>query len=208
MKRFKMVYALVAALSMLAILATGASAHEWLEAGKKITVATETTAKPTLRFENKLWGYAIECPLNEKGTVGPGAKDEITSILSSTGEKNITCTIPQHSGYCSEKAKIEAKALPWAFELQTVEGQERNVLLKTHEWKIECTGPLTNFTDWCEVTQSVALENWYEFVKEIFESGEKYPETYCFDTNNEGRSFETRGAVKLYLASKKRLEYN
>jgi hypothetical protein len=188
--------ALTVVCAFAALSATAATAHEWRNFKGPLTKAMEVQATGPLTFENRAWGYKIQCTVHEMGTVGPGAHSEITSIKSTTGSTEIPCEHVE-GGYCTTAAHITTSSkLPWASELVSVGSEVRNSLVGEPEWKVTCEGGYSAFKDWCGVTPSSGLKNYFEDkVEVIFE--EKSPATYCFNTANKGKTFFTAGTLKF-----------
>ena len=109
--------ALVAVLAVAGIGATGATAYEWQQNGVALTKATAVTGVSTLTLETVLGsGYSC-CEILRKGTVGPGAAGEFTSITSPSGAKAIPCAITAKGTECASQVEIEAVGLPWHTEI-------------------------------------------------------------------------------------------
>ncbi len=149
--------AVFAVFAIVAVAASSASALEWLLNGKPITTAVPVTSTGTLLLEDLSatgGAVAILCKGTDKGTVGPGALDEITSITA-TG-----CTFDNKThGICEESAAPNAKAVNiakgWMTLLLTVGGQNRDMITgneagKNPGWSVECTvSKVIKVTDTC-----------------------------------------------------------
>ena len=180
--------ALVAMLMLGAVSASGAVAYEWQFNGSAITEAKSVSWTSTIKFENEAEHYTLHCAIVHKGTVGPGAKSEITSITSTGGAQAIPCELSPSSTACESGAEIEALGLPWTSELGKTGSEVRNALTKSEkdEWKIKCKGSVP--TNWCAVSPSTAVYNVNAGVEEIYEETRG---TKCFETG--GTSLYTSG---------------
>ena len=99
--------ALTAVLALAGISATCASANEWQVNGAALTKAAAVAGESTITFG--LEGRPVySCAISRKGTVGPGAAGEITSITSPGGAKVIPCTILESGWECASHVEIEA----------------------------------------------------------------------------------------------------
>jgi hypothetical protein len=144
MARFKLVgLTLVAAFAILAVVSASASALQWLLNGKPIEKAVTVTSSGTLLLADLSapgGGTYIICKGTDKGTIGPLAHDEVTSI------PNPKCEFQSgKSGSCTagDEVKAEALNLPWLTLLITVNGKTRDAL-STHTgknpgWNVTCT---------------------------------------------------------------------
>ncbi len=181
--------ALAAMLMLGAVSASVAAAYEWQLSGVPITEAKAVSWTSTVTFENEAEGYTYRCAIAHKGTVGPGAKSEITSITNTSGEKAISCELLHKSVDCESAVEIEAVGLPWASELSVGDSELRNTLTSHEkEWKVKCKG--SEPTNWCAVSPSMGMHNIGTGVEETYDSNS--PGTACFD--NAGTSLYTRGA--------------
>jgi hypothetical protein len=181
--------ALVAMLTLGVVSTSVAAAYEWQLNGKAITEATAVSWTSTITFENALEEYKYRCTMAYKGTVGPGAKSEITSITSTGGAKVISCESLQKSVDCESAVEIEAVGLPWASEVGKSDGEVRNTLTNHEkEWKIKCKGSVP--TNWCAVSPSTGVHTDSVGVETIYDSNS--PGTACFE--NGGTSLYTRGS--------------
>jgi len=180
MKRINVIgLALVAALALSVVAAASASAHEWLIGGKAIAKATAVTSKGTLELEDsKATGGAVKvsCTGIDKGTVGPGAADEITSITNEKGENTITCTFVKN-GACEAGTAPTAAAvdLPWKTTIEAVEGRTRDVIRENGKgepgWAVTCKTFLGNITDTCKTKEgNTALAEVAEGVNATFDA--------------------------------------
>ncbi|HEY3829820.1 MAG TPA: hypothetical protein VGL57_11540 [Solirubrobacteraceae bacterium] len=167
--------ALVAVLAFAGISATGAIAYEWQQNGSALTKATAVTGESTLTLET-IVGSRYSCAILRKGTVGPGAAGEFTSITSPSGAKAIPCTITHSGTECESQVEIEAVGLPWHTEITT---ESRNLLTASHEWKITCKDSAHEVTtNWCLLPRSTALVNVSGGVEQAYDSISEH--TSCF----------------------------
>lgn len=173
--------ALVAVLALSAFTASIAGAYEWQISGGALTKPAEVSGTSTITFKNLAEGYAFRCAIVDKGTVGPGAKGEITSIASSGGAKSIPCELTSSSVDCESAMEIEAVGLPWTTELAGVNGDLRNKLTAAHEWKVKCkeAGGVAR-SNLCGVPGSTGPHNLTTSVEEIYDSSSP-THTSCFD---------------------------
>jgi len=104
-------------------------------------IAVESLGELTL--EDMSAGTRITCKGKDKGTVGPGAADEITEIAAEECK-----FVSGHAGSCTESDPVTAKAvhLPWDTELVLPEGagtMARDDIKTsgagTPGWSVECT---------------------------------------------------------------------
>jgi hypothetical protein len=198
MKTIKTLLTVTGAVLVLgAVGASAALAHEWRDNGVPVYKAEEVKSTSPLTFEDKIRRFEVSCTLYQKGTVSPGGKDEITSILSEAGAKKVPCTVVVKSGWCEKEPEIEAANLPWAGELVTVEGGLRDeILKKTPEWKVTCTGYVAGkITESCIAGLNSAIQNVSPFVDATFD--EKTPAGSCAG-EKEGR-FIVGGTAKWGL---------
>jgi hypothetical protein len=144
MKRIKMLGLMVVAVcSLSAVVASTASALEWLDNGKPIVQAAGLLVLQTgtLLLTDLITNPTqIICTGSGHGTVGPGPNDTIKSILASgcvfeTGK----------NGSCEAGKPVNAKAvhLPWATRLLTVAGATRDMIENSGAgnpgWVVECS---------------------------------------------------------------------
>lgn len=149
---------LFVAFSFSAIAVASASATLWLENGKSIIVAKVTTVHGTIILHHKggiAGNILIECTGLLGGTVGSGAKDEITKVFDLSGKKiletgtGIECLVTESDGiFCSADSKptVNPLHLPWKTELLLESGN-------TYDMLEEVTGKGTpGWTSTCIVT--------------------------------------------------------
>jgi hypothetical protein len=151
--------ALVAVFAVVAVMSATASALQWLIGGRPVTAATAINSTGKLLLSDlrpKLGGQvAIECEGTDRGTVGPGAKDEVTTI---TAEK---CKFQSGlNGACEASKEVTAKAvnLPWLTLLldssRSPSGIGDRVTAdngRNPGWSVECTvAGIFKITDTCE----------------------------------------------------------
>jgi hypothetical protein len=145
MKRIRIIgLTLVAVFAITAVVASSASALQWLINGRSIAapVAVKSSSVGSLLLADLAatgGSTAILCTGTDEGTVGPGNKDSITKITA-TG-----CSFESgKNGVCEASKPVTAGALhlPWTTELLTVGGKTRDMLTGTGGnvgWKVECT---------------------------------------------------------------------
>jgi hypothetical protein len=184
---------LVAVLALGALSASAAGAYEWQIGGRAIVSPAAVSWTSTIKFENNREGYAFSCTIAHKGTVGAGAKGEITSITSSGGAKAIPCTLTRSSSDCESAMEIEAQGLPWSTELAAVGDEARNKITGSHEWKVRCKGILGAITNSCGVSPSLGSHNITTGVEQINDVNS--PSTAC--SLDGGDPFITRGSESL-----------
>ncbi len=158
-----LVAVLTALLSLAAISATAASAHEWQRAKHALLKTEKFESKADVRFElSSVEGNeSFECEYNEKGTVGIGAGGKITSVTNKAGSKVIECSHPEGIRQC-EVYDVEARDLPWATELFESESHVRDRIMSggegPPEWHIFC-GKGGGFSNKCSFETSTRMEN-------------------------------------------------
>ncbi len=189
MKTIKtLLVALAAVFALTAVSATAASAHTWKQKGIALKAAVKFESTQELRF-SETTGLEIECAVVEEGAVGPGAAGEITSV------KAKEC----HSiRGCETSHSIEVGAysgLPWKTELVTLYEGLRNQITTTGSklWKIHCTIAGTSWTNYCEVTPNMAIDNAKTSAEEVYDG--KAPHSNCF--YGPGGNFNTEGGGVL-----------
>ena len=161
---------LVAALALSAVAVASASAAPvWRLNGAEVKEATTVKSKSIgkLVLSDTSTGTVIECEGTDKGTVGPGAKDEVKEITATS------CGFKEGKhGSCEEGHPVTATAvhLPWKTELYEEGGRVRDRITygsKGQEekgeapgWKVECT-VLTFFKvqDECTGVSNTGIEN-------------------------------------------------
>jgi len=142
-----------AVLSLLALMPAGAVAAEWLLNGEPITTAAAVTSAGTLLLGDLAatgGEVAIVCEGTDKGTVGPEAKDEVTSMTATA------CTFESgKNGSCTASDAVTARAvhLPWLTLLVSVAEVTRDKLTGSAGapgWQVECTvGGIIKVSDEC-----------------------------------------------------------
>jgi hypothetical protein len=195
MKTIKMLSAACAVVfALVALTATAATAHEWRLKGAPLTKSVKFSQTATYTFKDLTIGAEFICEVEEKGTVGPGAAGQITSV------KEVSCA---DKALCKTTPTIEAVRLPWNTELTTFEGGVGNhITSKEPEWKWKCE--IVGFdilTEYCEVAPTMKVTNLAEGDVEESISDET---TSCF--NGPGR-FHTHGGGLLFeMPFEERLE--
>ncbi len=182
---------LTIAVAVTAVSATAATAHTWQNHGMEITTKRAVKAEGALRFNGKMGGI-YECSVVVKGTVGPGALGEITSLTSKTSEKVIPCSTIR-SEYCvaDETLEVEPLFLPWKTELVTIGTELRNQIEgEAFAWKMYCkldNGKRTYSTE-CrgEGPSNTAVKNVTGGVDDIFDN--KTPLLSCIGYGVDGAS--------------------
>jgi hypothetical protein len=179
--------------ALVALTATAASAHEWQIRRAPLTKSVKVSQTATYTFEDRDVGAQFTCELEEKGTVGPGAVGQITSI------KEVSCS--EIKG--CQGPTIEALYLPWNTELTTFEGGVGNHIKspKDAEWKWKCQiiGGEKR-TEYCEVAPTMKVTNLAERgVEESISSAQTscFNATAGFFTKGGGLLFETPFEEKL-----------
>jgi hypothetical protein len=177
MTRFKIIgLALVAVFAISAMASASASALQWLIGGKGITKATAITSSGKLLLADlsaPSGGTYIECTGTDKGTVGPGATDEVTSITATKcsfqSGKNGACT-------ASDEVTAAALHLPWKTELVSVSGVTRDKTTATSNpgWDVTCTvAGIIEVSDECtSANVAPAISNVAGGVDATFEASE------------------------------------
>jgi hypothetical protein len=119
-----------------------ASALQWLLDGRVITSPVGVSSSgAVLLADLKATGgeVAMICNTTDRGTVGPGTKDDVTSITASA------CRfLEERNGACEAGGKVAANALhlPWETLLLSAGGTTRDMLSGTGGapgWDVECT---------------------------------------------------------------------
>ncbi len=183
MQRIKILgLALVTVCAVSALVSASAfAAPEWLLNGKPITTPFSIKSKSvgSLLLSDlgaPGGGTAITCKGTDKGTVGPGAKDEVTEVTA-TG-----CTF-EKAGSCESSKSVTAKGvhLPWKTELELVSGELRDMVTGTSGepgWAVECTvGGIFKITDECTGLTSTGISNVSGGVDAVFDA--KTPFAKC-----------------------------
>jgi hypothetical protein len=144
MTRFKIIgLTLVAVFAISAVVASAASAAQWLLNGKVITSAVSIKSKSSGKLlladlAAPSGGTYIECEGTDEGSVGPGVKDAVKNITATS------CVFQSgKSGACEASGKVTAAALhlPWSTEVVTVSGKNRDKLTGTGGnpgWDVTC----------------------------------------------------------------------
>lgn len=179
MRKHQIVGSMVVAMLMSCVIAVAsASAAEWLLNGAKISSATSVTSEGALTVEDsKATGGAvkIECSGKFIGTVGPGATDKITEVLSLTGTSTISCTLITRGACEGTTAEAKAIHLPWATELLlATETEFRDDLSSGGSGEVGvtvvCKTLIGNVTDECTGKTSSEELNVTGGVEDIFEA--------------------------------------
>lgn len=152
--------ALVAVFAMGAVVASAAMASpEWLENGSPLTSKVAITSKGTLKLSDTgtpIGTVTVTCAGTDKGTIGPGAEDEVTEIKASS------CTSSQCSGTPTAEAVNIAPTLAggiWQTKLETVGTEIRDKITTTSGtkvvgWTVHCTILGKTETDTCTSASS------------------------------------------------------
>jgi hypothetical protein len=173
---------LVAAFAILAVAAASASALQWLINGKGLTTATAVKSAGTLLLADlsaPSGGTFIICKGVDTGFVGPGAKDQISTIEAESCKfqegKNGACT-------ASDPVTATGINLPWLTLLLTVgaaPGTVRDDIFPhpgggNPGWSVTCTvGGIIKVSDECTSgTGSPVVSNLTTGVGETFEPSE------------------------------------
>ncbi len=189
MKTIKtLLVALVAVFALTAVSATAASAHTWKLKGAALKAAVKFHSTQELKFAEVKTGLELECAVVEEGTVGPGAAGEITSAKARECHSIRGCE-------SADSMEVEANSgLPWKTELVTLyEGLRNQITSANAKWKIHCTVSETNWTNYCEATSSMAIENAKTSAEEVYDG--KAPYGNC--VNGPAGNFNTRGGGVL-----------
>jgi len=113
--------ALVAVIAFAALSAGSASANQWLKNGAAIATKEPAVTKGTWKIiASTLFGgkITLECNGELRGTVGPGAEDEVTAATDLAGKKVIDCKILTNTTPCmGTLTLVEAEHLPWKTKL-------------------------------------------------------------------------------------------
>jgi hypothetical protein len=197
-----------AVLAFVTISVASASAAQWLVGGKAITTAQHAvTEGKWLLLALSFGGFVkthVTCNGVLLGTVGPGAKDEVSKVYGLTGESETTinCTVlSAELGACSGStlALVKAEHLPWATELLEPKAGEFVDHFKSSgaglpAFSVECTlSNSTKFTELCEgevLTDALTNEPGGVFGKELNQLSSK-----CKTAGNVGH-VEGEGEVK------------
>lgn len=157
LKRLKIAgLCLVAVFAVSAVGAASAFASpEWLQNGSKLTSALSVTSKGKLKLTDTKGGLkkgsvTIECTGTDKGTVGPGAADELTEVKA-TECKHV-------AGEECPSPSAEAVHLPWKTELYEEGSAIRDKVANSGAglpgWKVKCS----ILSDTCEAETSTAIK--------------------------------------------------
>jgi hypothetical protein len=114
--------AVVAVLAVSAMAASAASAKEWLLNGAAIATATASVTEGELLLVDMASNTEILCSGKFIGTVGPGAKDEITLVEDLKGDDpELDCewikVAPCELVAAKELVIVEPVNLPWKTEI-------------------------------------------------------------------------------------------
>lgn len=90
--------------------AAGTKEFKW-SPWSEYKVAEPVTSSGTLELTDKGTGVTVTCTGTNKGTVGPGNKDEITEIVATSCKSSNTLL-------CSEPVTATAVGLPWVTTLE------------------------------------------------------------------------------------------
>jgi hypothetical protein len=217
MKKLQIVgLALVAIFAFSALVASAASATQWLAKGAAIATAQATTTEGEILIED-MGAFSkpqILCSGLFVGTVGPGTADKINMIedlevpakLAESGVKAImNCTFEAKGACEGTLAEVEPVNLPWTTELAlsgttfvdkiTSTNAGYKVICKTILGTLEdtCTGPTGS-----EVTNGTACEVLGSFV----ESETITPPANCTTGGaKEGLTISENGPGKIKLTS-------
>lgn len=175
----------VAALALSGVTAAAASAetHEWRLDSAPLTKSVKVSQTATYQFKDRAIGAEFSCKVEEKGTVGPGAAGQITSVKGVSCSDIASCKNPS----------IEALDLPWNTGLTTFEGGVGNhITSKEPEWKWKCELLSEKRTEFCEVAPTMKVTNLALFGVEETISSET---TSCFNAPAE---FYTAGGGTLF----------
>jgi hypothetical protein len=136
-------FMLVVALAVSAMASTTASALQWLLNGTPLTSAVSVTSKSTLELSDLAasgGAVAVVCEGTDKGTVGPGDRDEVTEITESECEFH-----EGEDGACEASKEVKAGALnlPWLSLVLDVELLTVDKITaeggKGPGWSVTCT---------------------------------------------------------------------
>jgi hypothetical protein len=151
--RLKLVgLALVAVLAVAAVVASSASALQWLINGKPITSAQTVKSSGTLKLADLVAGTTIECEGTGEGTVGPGASDTVTEL------KATSCKFVKQ-GSCEAESKFKPTAEPLNLPYVTLLGDIGSHTVDTIKpgssgkspgWNVKCgVGGILKVQDEC-----------------------------------------------------------
>lgn len=193
MQRLKVLgLAFVAVFAVSAVAVASASAAPvWKLNGAELTTATTilsesgVVGKPTEKGKLTLTdieaGTSIECAGKAEGKVGPGNKDEVTS-MEATGCNFVT----GKNGSCEASKPVTAKAvaLPWVTELYEPETGKVRDHIRAHSgggapgWTVECTvSGIFKVQDTCTGESNTAMNNVTGGVEAVFDA--KTPKGNC-----------------------------
>lgn len=172
--------------ALVALSASAATAHEWLQQSLRLEKNVNVTQKASYKFGIGGFSYIrFGCEFEEKGTVGTGGKGEVTSIKEVKCYENNACQ-------AGSSQTVEALHLPWHTELVTFEsGLGNKITTAEPEWKIKCK--LTdgeNLTETCEIYSTASLKSLEYSVEETLKDDNK---TRCFNHSK----FELEGGGLL-----------
>jgi hypothetical protein len=168
MRKYTLGLALLALLAFAAVAANSASAAEWLAGGEKITseLATDSESVGNFTLEDMKLGSAVECAAKDTGTVGPGAKDKVSTVTLS-GCKAVKG--------CSTVDTVTANNLPWTTSLVTEKEDEiTSSGAGSPGYLVECTVAGILGDDLCtKATAKVHIENTASDVNALFNTEEE-----------------------------------
>jgi hypothetical protein len=172
MKKIQMIIlSLVAVTALGAMAASAYGASEWLLNGSPITTADSVETSGSLILEDSASGTGpVECSGIFVGTVGPGAADKVTEVLS------LTKTAPPldcHAAACeSELAEVTPIHLPWTTKIvlngELFVDDFEPVAGKVPGYTVTCKIFFT-ITDTCEGLAGADLKNVASGVEGTFE---------------------------------------
>jgi hypothetical protein len=214
-------FMLFAVFALTAATASIASAAEWLSDGA--TIPTALASKTTGLLElinlvekgstNKL--VTVDCEGILDGTVGPGAADLITNVLSLAGVnipelkagEELNCKVTQTAGgaldcILNELASVwPAKiATGWDTEVELMTtGPEFLDILLSGGYEVECKTPLGTLANTCEGETSAELKNVTGGVEGIFNAAAPISSqaTNCTLTGTGTGLLEGKGLITL-----------
>ncbi len=193
MKIIKTLAVYLAMLTIGAVAAGAASAHEWKVNGKPLTKPFTTFSWGKLEFQEEN-GLKWKCGVHEGlGSVGPGAAGEITKL-----EVESPCTVINGGIYKYTTVSMKPLGLPWKTTLVTAGGELRNEFAGGG-WAVTASGgPYGKEEDLCVFsgTNAAAVNSYKEhegyFVNLTFD--EKSPAGKCADPFGPN-AFHMKGTV-------------
>jgi hypothetical protein len=179
--KLRLVWLVVVVFVVFGVVSVSASALQWLINGKGVTTATAVKSALTLLLADlaaSSGGTFFICEGVDTGFVGPGAKDQISTIKAESCKfqegKNGACT-------ASDPITMTGINLPWLSLLLTVgaaPGRIRDDIFPhpgggNPGWSVTCTvGGIIKVSDECTGTASPAVANLATGVGETFEASE------------------------------------